>query len=501
MEARQLHPVRAEPELLGQAGCRRRGHPPALRQRRHDGPGAEDRRDRLRPRRRRRPVQRAARPSRASRRSRASPTATRSCRSTPAATRRATAARRRRCPTSAFRDALGYAIDTPAAGRRDARRLRHARASTIIPPFHTRWHVAAGRSPGRFDIDEAKSRLDAAGYTLDAAGKRLDKDGKAINLRLTWPDSEAENWRRTPSSSWSGSASSASASRPRSPRKASCIDDVTGPTRRQRPTTTSYMWGWVGDPDPTSLLNFFRPTRSARRATATTRTPRYDELFLQQRAELDAAKRKAILPEMQELVYAEAPYHILYYDAELHAYRTDKFGGWTQPADRGRHAALRLRAVRVHDADGRRVQPSPSPEPSAPAASGGAARPRQSGRSEPPPAPSSIGQHVAPDRRRDRGSSSIVASACSAMRGRGRSGRGGVSSRAVRGRRADRDGAGRAPPGVGLTLPAGAWVARYLARRLVPAAVTIVLIVLINFVLFRAMPGSPERVLAPQRRT
>ena len=39
---------------------------------------------------------------------------------------------------------------------------------------------------------------------------------------------------------------------------------------------------------------------------------------------------------MQNLVYDEAPYHILYYDAELHAYRTDKFGGWTnQPSEGG----------------------------------------------------------------------------------------------------------------------------------------------------------------------
>jgi peptide/nickel transport system permease protein len=36
---------------------------------------------------------------------------------------------------------------------------------------------------------------------------------------------------------------------------------------------------------------------------------------------------------------------------------------------------------------------------------------------------------------------------------------------------------------------------RYLGRRLVSAAVTILLVVLLNFVLFRMMPGSPERVL------
>jgi cobalamin biosynthesis Mg chelatase CobN len=38
---------------------------------------------------------------------------------------------------------------------------------------------------------------------------------------------------------------------------------------------------------------------------------------------------------MQNLVYDEAPYHILYYDAELHAYRTDKFAGWTNQPTQG----------------------------------------------------------------------------------------------------------------------------------------------------------------------
>jgi peptide/nickel transport system permease protein len=37
---------------------------------------------------------------------------------------------------------------------------------------------------------------------------------------------------------------------------------------------------------------------------------------------------------------------------------------------------------------------------------------------------------------------------------------------------------------------------RFIARRVVQALVTIVLIVLVNFILFRAMPGSPERILA-----
>ena len=34
----------------------------------------------------------------------------------------------------------------------------------------------------------------------------------------------------------------------------------------------------------------------------------------------------------------------------------------------------------------------------------------------------------------------------------------------------------------------------YLGRKILQALITIVLIVIVNFILFRALPGSPERV-------
>jgi peptide/nickel transport system substrate-binding protein len=97
-----------------------------------------------------------------------------------------------------------------------------------------------------------------------------------------------------------------------------------------------FMWGWVGDPDPTSLLNFFRTSEIGGSSDSFYSNPRYDELFLLQRAEADPVKRLEYLAEIQNLVYDEAPYHILYYDSDLHAYRTDRFGGWSlQPTDGG----------------------------------------------------------------------------------------------------------------------------------------------------------------------
>jgi peptide/nickel transport system substrate-binding protein len=97
------------------------------------------------------------------------------------------------------------------------------------------------------------------------------------------------------------------------------------------------MWGWVGDPDPMSLLSFFTQDQIAAGINDCFFTSdRYDELFgLQQRA-TDEAERKAYIDEMQQIFYDYACYHIPYYDNTLQAYRTDKFAGWTnQPPDSG----------------------------------------------------------------------------------------------------------------------------------------------------------------------
>jgi peptide/nickel transport system substrate-binding protein len=232
----------------------------------------------------------------------------------------------------AFRDALGYAIDQ--------QRLVDATlggygvpGSTIVPPFHTRWHTPPSE-PRTFDLEEAARRLDAAGYALDGQGRRLDKEGNPLNLRLTWPDSEAEHATNAQFiTEWFGELGitvEASVTE-----EGKLIDDLLPPPDGPA-NFDMFMWGWVGDPDPTSLLNFFRTEEIGSTSDSFYSNERYDELFELQRAEADEATRKEYLTEMQELVYAEAPYHILYYDAELHAHRTDRFGGWSlQPTEGG----------------------------------------------------------------------------------------------------------------------------------------------------------------------
>jgi peptide/nickel transport system substrate-binding protein len=230
----------------------------------------------------------------------------------------------------AFRDALGYAVDQQKLV--DSTLGGYGTpGSTIIPPYQSRWHVDPDK-PRKFDIEEAKRRLDAAGYKLDANGKRLDKDNKVINLRLTWPDSEAEHATDAQFiTEWFGQLGITVTGAVTEEGK--LIDDVTGPPAGPADYDI-YMWGWTGDPDPNSLLTFFQTSEIGSSSDSYYSNPQYDQMYTQQKAESDPTKRHDILAQMQQLVYNEAPYIILYYDAELHAYRTDKFAGWTnQPKD------------------------------------------------------------------------------------------------------------------------------------------------------------------------
>jgi LPXTG-motif cell wall-anchored protein len=85
-----------------------------------------------------------------------------------------------------------------------------------------------------------------------------------------------------------------------------------------------------------SLLSFFTTTQIDNLNDSFFSNARYDELFMLQQRATDEAQRFAYIKEMQEIFYSQAPYHVLYYDNVLDAYRTDKFTGWiNQPPEGG----------------------------------------------------------------------------------------------------------------------------------------------------------------------
>jgi len=92
----------------------------------------------------------------------------------------------------------------------------------------------------------------------------------------------------------------------------------------------------------------------------------YDELYEQQVVTMDPEKRKEIVWKMQEIVYEDVPYIVLYYPEIVDAYRTDKFEGWDfwpggiLSFEMGKLFTL----LNVHLKAGPSPAPTPTPTPS-----------------------------------------------------------------------------------------------------------------------------------------
>ena len=176
-----------------------------------------------------------------------------------------------------------------------------------------------------FDVEKANQILDDAGYAdTDGDGVREMPDGsEPLNFRLNWP-SDSIN----------------------APRMAELLSEMWGaigislePQAVDPDALTAQccpafdfdimIWGWASDPDPSALLYVYTteaiPSGSSETGYS---NPAYDELYAQQQIELDFEARKDIVWEMQKIVHDDVVYIIPFYDANVQAYRTDRFTGW-----------------------------------------------------------------------------------------------------------------------------------------------------------------------------
>jgi len=236
---------------------------------------------------------------------------------------------------AAFRDALGYAIDKAELVDRVLGGYGEV-GTTQVPPFQTAWHKEPD-GPRTFDLTVAGQRLEAAGYVLDGENRRLDKQGNPIVLDLVFPDSDttyatSAEFIKT----WWGELGIAV--NPTQYDSDTLVDLMltpeADPEAGYKGDYDLFIWGWGGDVDPNSLLEIFTCDQIGNSSDSNYCNPAYDKLFIQQNEATTPEARKALMDQMQEIFYTDAPYHILFYDASLHAYRTDRFTGWVnQPAN------------------------------------------------------------------------------------------------------------------------------------------------------------------------
>ncbi len=234
----------------------------------------------------------------------------------------------------AFRRALAWAVDREKIVQVAYNGYADVGSSIFQPHFYDPtldWHYqpTAAELQG-FDLVKAGQMLDAAGYPLKN-GVRVNKQGKPIKLRL---------WARTqsPSSQEAGKIITAAFQKLGLKIQFSILDsgvlsdgqyNTVGNT--YKPDYDMYLWGWLpSGSDPQRALGYFTTDQIQNQNDCCWSNAEYDRLYALQGEELDPAKRLAIVHQMEQIFYNEAPYVVIAYPKQLEAYNTKDWEGWKQ---------------------------------------------------------------------------------------------------------------------------------------------------------------------------
>jgi peptide/nickel transport system substrate-binding protein len=191
----------------------------------------------------------------------------------------------------------------------------------IPPRFGSYFWQPSDSQKIAYDPAGAAQTLDRAGYRKNSAGKRTGKDGKPLNFRIlchaTDPNDKAvgqylQEW-------WGGLGIGL---------QVDCLDNVSDPWLDGDYDLA--FDGWSVNPDPDYVLSIH--TCGALPATpkdsgATDNficDKQFDGLYAKQSAEYDAAKRAALVQQMESRLYDTGYMNVMAYPNAVEAYRTDQ---------------------------------------------------------------------------------------------------------------------------------------------------------------------------------
>ena len=235
------------------------------------------------------------------------------------------------------RQAINKAIDRETLFDRVALRLGEVGTTISVSPDQSWQPEVPDDMSLAFDPDGANQMLDDAGY-LDTNGdgvREMPGGGRDLQLRYAQrSESVIEPQVTEFITGWLEDIGIAT--------KVQVYDDSELTEQIGAGTYDLFVWGWTPFVDPDPQLSYFTcdqvttDVKNILYNDANWCSEEYDALYRQQKVELDPARRREIVHEMILMFYEAAPYAVLFEDADLQAYRTDRFEGWVkQPADTG----------------------------------------------------------------------------------------------------------------------------------------------------------------------
>ncbi|CAN5691829.1 ABC transporter substrate-binding protein [soil metagenome] len=233
----------------------------------------------------------------------------------------------------AVRQAMSHAVDKELLAERVLRGYGEV-GETIVPPFSAGYHYEPPEEElFPFDLGEANNILDEAGYEdTDGDGVReMPGGGRPLEFRYYV---RSEDNRTTSVSQfvkgWFEEIGIAT--------NVKALGDTKLTNVIYEGNYDIFHWGWFPDPDPDFILSIF---------TCGQRPPdgiwsdsfycneEYDRMYLEQKTIIDVEERAEVVKQMQQMVYEDAPYIVLWYDTDLQVYNKEWTGFQPQPEPDG----------------------------------------------------------------------------------------------------------------------------------------------------------------------
>lgn len=221
-----------------------------------------------------------------------------------------------------FRFALSTAFD-PAEISRKAFKGGMSPLRTVVPDGFPDFQWKPPAQDTKYDPKLAAQRLDEAGYKLNADGRRTLPGGKPMpQLRIAVDASEQSSLLATRLiREWMQNLGFDIV-----------IDAMTADKLNEEVLSGNYdmfWWGWGFSDDPDALLIYLTCGQRALQSDSWYCSKEYDELYAEQKHELDHDKRIEIVKKMQQVLHEDAPYIVLGQPMGQQAYRSDRWQGWT----------------------------------------------------------------------------------------------------------------------------------------------------------------------------